>query len=111
VNARLALEQEWLLAEIEQRFGYGLEELARRFDRSSSWVSRRLALVELLPESVQQQVREGQITAHVAMKYLVPMARISLDDCQRMAAAFAGHAAAGTEGTGAGGRPRAAFCV
>jgi ParB family transcriptional regulator, chromosome partitioning protein len=39
-----ALEQGWLLAEMEQRFGYGLDELARRFDRSTSWVSRRLAL-------------------------------------------------------------------
>ena len=46
-----ALEEGWLLAELEQRFGYGLEELARRFDRSLSWVSRRLALVEILPES------------------------------------------------------------
>jgi ParB family transcriptional regulator, chromosome partitioning protein len=40
-----ALEQGWLLSEMEQRFGYSLEELARRFDRSTSWVSRRLALV------------------------------------------------------------------
>src|SRR5271157_4058205 len=63
-----ALEQGWLLAEMEQRFGYGLDELARRFDRSVSWVSRRLALVELLPE-----------------------ARINLEDCQRMAVAFAQH--------------------
>ena len=72
-----ALEQGWLLAELEQRFGYGLEELARRFDRSVSWVSRRLALVELLPETIQQQVREGKISAHVAMKFLVPVARIN----------------------------------
>ena len=50
-----ALEQGWLLAEMEQRFGYGLDDLARRFDRSASWVSRRLALVELLPEAIQQQ--------------------------------------------------------
>jgi hypothetical protein len=56
-----ALEQRWLLAEMEQRFGYGLDELARRFDRSTSWVSRRLALVELLPEAIQQQVREGKL--------------------------------------------------
>src|SRR3954471_6208096 len=69
-----ALEQGWLLAEMEQRFGYGLEELARRFDRSASWVSRRLALVELLPEAIQQQVREGKLAAQVAMKYLVPVA-------------------------------------
>ena len=74
-----ALEQGWLLAEMEQRFGYGLDELARRFDRSTSWVSRRLALVELLPEAIQQQVREGRLAAQVAMKYLVPVARINAE--------------------------------
>jgi ParB/RepB/Spo0J family partition protein len=86
-----ALEQGWLLAEMEQRFGYGLDELARRFDRSPSWVSRRLALVELLPEAIQQQVREGKLAAQVAMKYLVPVARINADDCTRMAGAFVAH--------------------
>ncbi|HEY6343743.1 MAG TPA: ParB N-terminal domain-containing protein [Bryobacteraceae bacterium] len=86
-----ALELGWLLAEMEQRFGYSLEELARRFDRSVTWVSRRLALVELLPEAIQQQVREGNIAAQLAMKFLVPVARQSLEDCQRMAAVFAEH--------------------
>jgi ParB/RepB/Spo0J family partition protein len=86
-----ALEVGWLLQELEKRFGYGLEELARRFDRSVSWVSRRLALVEVLPEAIQQQVREGKIPAQVALKYLVPVARQSLEDCQRMAAIFAQH--------------------
>ena len=86
-----ALEQGWLLAELEQRYGYGREELARRFDRSPSWVSRRLALVDLLPEAIQQQAREGKISAHLAMKFLVPVARVSLEDCERMAAAFAQH--------------------
>src|SRR5450631_426008 len=86
-----ALEVGWLLAELEQRFNYGLDELARRFDRSVSWVSRRLALVELLPEAIQQQVREGKVAAQAAMKFLVPVARQSLEDCQRMAAIFAQH--------------------
>jgi ParB/RepB/Spo0J family partition protein len=86
-----ALEVGWLLAELEQRFGYGLDELARRFDRSVSWVSRRLALVEVLPEAIQQQVREGKLLAQVALKFLVPVARQSLEDCQRMAAIFAQH--------------------
>ena len=67
-----ALEEGWLLAEMEQRFGYSLDELARRFDRSTSWVSRRLALVEALPEAIQRQVREGQIPAQVAMKFWCP---------------------------------------
>ena len=86
-----ALEEGWLLVELEQRFGYGLEELARRFDRSTSWVSRRMGLVELLPESVQQQVRSGAIAAHVAMKFLVPVARSRPEDCRRMAEGFARH--------------------
>jgi hypothetical protein len=76
---------------LEQRFGYGLDELARRFDRSVSWVSRRLALTEVLPEAIQQQVRYGKILAQVGMKFLVPVARQSLEDCQRMAAIFAEH--------------------
>jgi ParB family chromosome partitioning protein len=86
-----ALEQGWLLSEMERRFGYSREELARRFDRSVSWVSRRLALVELLPEAIQQQVREGALRAELAMKYLVPVARVNLEHCERMAAAFVQH--------------------
>src|ERR1700689_5012087 len=86
-----ALEEGWLLVELEQRFGYGLDELARRFDRSLSWVSRRLALVDVLPEAIQQQVREGKLAAQVAMKNLVPVARVNADDCKRMAAAFVAH--------------------
>jgi len=86
-----ALEQGWLLSEMEQRFDYSLDELARRFDRSVSWVSRRLALVELLPEAVQCHVREGNITAQIAMKYLVPVARVSAEDCERVANAFVKH--------------------
>src|SRR5450432_2729497 len=86
-----ALEQGWLLSEMEQRFGYTLDELARRFDRSVSWVSRRLALVGLLPETTQRQVREGNLTAQTAMKYLVPVARVSADDWDGMAAAFVKH--------------------
>ena len=83
-----ALEQGWLLAEMDQRFSYSREELALRFDRSVSWVGRRLALVELLPAAVQQQVRLGKIAAQMAMKFLVPMARVSAGDCERMAVAW-----------------------
>lgn len=86
-----ALEEGWLLAELEQRFGYSLEDLARRFDRSPSWVSRRLALVEQIPETVQQRVRTGEISAHVTMKCLIPVARANRSDCERMAEVFAKH--------------------
>ena len=48
-----ALEQGWLLAEMEAKLGYTIEELARRFDRSPTWVTRRLSLVDTLSESIQ----------------------------------------------------------
>jgi hypothetical protein len=47
--------------------------------------------VEALLETIQQQAREGKILAQVAMKFLVPVARQCLEDCQRMAEIFAQH--------------------
>ena len=84
-----AIEQGWLLREMGERFGLGREELARRFDRTPSWVSRRLALVGELPASVQSHVRSGAIGAHAAMKYLVPLARANEADCVQLADAVA----------------------
>ena len=83
------LEQSWLLTEINHRFGLDQEELALRFDRSQSWVSRRLALVHELPESVQEEIRQGRIVPHAGAKYLVPMARAKREDCERLARAIA----------------------
>ena len=89
-EAETAIEQGWLLASLQSSFGLSQEELARRFDRSTSWVSRRLALVKELPRSVQQLVRNGKISSHAAMKHLVPMARAKPSDCERLAEAIAG---------------------
>ena len=83
-----AIEEGWLLRELVQRFGLGLDELGRRFDRSTSWVSRRLGLVTDLPASVQEEVRAGSIGAHAAMKYLVPLARANAADCEALGRAI-----------------------
>jgi len=87
-DADSAIEQGWLLRELMQRFGLGADELARRFDRSPSWVSRRLGLVTDLPSAVQEQVRSGAIGAHAAMKYLVPLARANGSDCEALGEAL-----------------------
>ena len=84
-----SLEEAWLLAELAHRFDLDQDELARRFDRSTSWVSRRLALVRELPDSVQVEIRKGRIASHSAQKYLVPMARANREDCERLARAIA----------------------
>ena len=49
----------------------------------------RLALVGELPESVQEEIRQGRIVPHAAAKYLVPIARANRDDCERLARAIA----------------------
>ena len=85
-----ALEQAWLLHELYVRFELSLDDLGRRFARSASWVSRRLALVGELPATIQTCVQRGALPAHAAMKYLVPLARANPDACERLVAAIAG---------------------
>ena len=86
-----ALEQGWLLRTLHEDHQLALDALARRFDRSVSWVSRRLGLVRALPESVQHRVQDGQLVAHAAMKYLVPLARANAGDCVRLVEAIVPH--------------------
>ena len=85
-----ALEQGWLLQELYVRFALSLEDLGRRFARSASWVSRRLALVGELPAAIQERVQRGELPAHAAMKHLVPLARANAEACERLVAAIAG---------------------
>lgn len=84
-----ALEEGWFLKELVTRFGLSRDELARRFDRTTSWVSRRLGLVTDLPVLVQEHVRSGAIGPHAAMRYLVPLARANERDCEKLASAIA----------------------
>jgi ParB family chromosome partitioning protein len=79
-----AFEQGWLLRALHEDHGLALDVLARRFDRSASWVSRRISLVRTLPEAVQQHVHAGRLGAHAAMKYIVPLARANAADCVRL---------------------------
>src|SRR3990167_4223431 len=85
-----ALEQGWLLHELTVRFELSLEDLGRRFARSASWVSRRLALGGGFPAAIQAHVQRGELPAHAAMKHLVPLARANGDACERLVAAIAG---------------------
>jgi ParB/RepB/Spo0J family partition protein len=87
-EAETAIEQAWLLRALHGG-GMSAEDLATRFSRSTSWVSRRLGLVSDLPESVQEWVRVGTISSHAAMKYLLPMARAKPSDCESLGAAAA----------------------
>ena len=60
-----ALEEAWLLQELRDRFGYSLDDLSRRFDRSTSWVSRRLALLEVEGRKFKQGRQCRSVTDYV----------------------------------------------
>jgi ParB family chromosome partitioning protein len=87
-EAETAIEQAWLLLALHEG-GMPPAELSMRFCRSASWVSRRLGLVRELPVSVQERVRDGAISSHAAMKYLLPMARANRSDCEALATTVA----------------------
>jgi len=82
---RSALEDGWLVQELMGQHGLSLGAVADQLGRSKSWVSRRLGLVEVLPEKVQELVRTGKICPHAAMKYLVPLARANAVSCGKLA--------------------------
>jgi ParB-like chromosome segregation protein Spo0J len=84
VGRRSALEDGWLLDELVTRHHLTQDELGKRLSRSRSWVSRRLALVCLLPECAQHAVRDGVLPAQAAMKYLVPLSRDKRLACERI---------------------------
>ena len=89
-EAETAIEQGWLLQEL-RNLPLSQEDLAKRFDRSVSWVSKRLALVQVLPQSVQEHIRAGRIPAQAAIKCLVPLARAKREDCEVLSEAIAKH--------------------
>lgn len=87
-NGTSALEDGWLLRELTDRHGLNQRALAQRLSRSVSWVSRRLGLVDDLPEQVQQLVRDGLVAPQAAMKHVLPLARANRAAVVRLADAM-----------------------
>jgi ParB/RepB/Spo0J family partition protein len=75
-GGRNAFEEGWLVAELHRVWKWSLGEVGARLMRSKSWVCKRLALVEELPEWMAEEVAQGRIGAHAAANYLVPLTRV-----------------------------------
>jgi hypothetical protein len=80
-----ALEEGWLIYELHRGGKWDLGKVAAAMRRSKSWASRRLGLVEGLPDGVLAGVRRGEIGAWSAMKHLLPWARANAAACERLA--------------------------
>jgi hypothetical protein len=69
---------------------WDLGKTATAMGRSKSWASRRLGLVEELPDAVLEGVRSGRLGAWSAMKHLLPLARANGPGCERLAGKIMG---------------------
>lgn len=73
------VEQALVMRELKERHGLTGEEIARFMGHNQSWVSRRLSLLDVLPEEIVELVQKGQISTWSATRVLVPMARAMPD--------------------------------
>src|SRR5437870_3144047 len=83
-RARSAIEEAWLLRELIEGHAIAQRGLGPLLGRSASWVSRRLALIGVLPAPAEAAVHAGTLPAYAAMKYLVPLARANAAACAQL---------------------------
>lgn len=65
-----SLEEGWVIKNLSRTHGLSQARIAELVGRHKSWVSRRLALVERLVESVQDDMRLGLVSATAARELI-----------------------------------------
>ncbi len=70
-----AIEEACVVRELVMSYDQSQREVARQIGRDVSWVNRRLALVEGLPEELLNAVAQGQLATSAATRILAPLAR------------------------------------
>lgn len=70
-----AFEEAQALRELQTRYQLSQEQIASQIGRTQSWISRRLALLIVLPDILIHAVTQGAISVWTAHRVLVPMAR------------------------------------
>jgi ParB family chromosome partitioning protein len=70
-----AIEDGWLVYELHRVGGWDLGKTAAELGRSKSWASRRLGLVEGLPECLAEAISAGRVGAHAAANHLAALPR------------------------------------
>jgi len=78
------LEEALLLHELYTQHSLSQQVLATRIGHDQSWVSRRLALVEYLPDSVLEVLSKGNLSAWTGARILAPMARAIPEHAERL---------------------------
>jgi len=84
-----AVEQAWIIRDLKERFGCTLREIARGIGYDTSWVTRRLSLIDGLPDEVLKSVCTGQVSTYAATRILVPLARANSEHAEKLVAHLA----------------------
>jgi len=83
-----AIEEGAVIRELVGKCGLSQREVAHQTGRDASWVSRRLTLVEDLPEAVFAAVCAGELSTWAAVRILAPLARANTEQAQILLAAL-----------------------
>jgi hypothetical protein len=83
-----AIEEGALLRELISGFELSQREVARQTGRDVSWVNRRLALVQDLPEALFVALCRGEFSTWAATRVLAPLARANSDHAQTLLSAL-----------------------
>jgi ParB/RepB/Spo0J family partition protein len=86
-----AVEQAWIIRDLKERLGCSLTEIARGIGYDTSWVSRRLSLIEGLSEDILRALATGSISTYAAARVLVPLARANRSHAERLVAHLTDH--------------------
>jgi len=86
-----AVEQAWIIRDLHERLGCSLRSIARGIGCDTSWVARRLSLIDGLPEDILRSVATGAVSTYAAARVLVPLARANTEHAQRLVAHMADH--------------------
>jgi ParB/RepB/Spo0J family partition protein len=77
-------EEALLLHELYTQHNLSQQVLAMRVGRDQSWISRRLSLIEHLPDSVLEVISKGTLSVWTGTRILAPMARAIPDHAERL---------------------------
>ncbi len=84
-----ALEEAALIEELHRGAKWNLRQVAQALDRTTSWASRRLGLIEDLPPTALAAVKQGTLAVYAALKYVLPLARANRQDAERLSVTLA----------------------
>lgn len=74
-GVRHAFEEGRLIETLHREFRWTLREIGQKLLKSKSWVSRRLSLVEEMPEWLTEAIVEGRMGVNAAVVYVGPLWR------------------------------------